>query len=434
MAGCPRPGGALPTSPAEMEDLATTGDMLQDEVPPAGPGPRRGLRRRPVIAVLVVVIAVLVGAVVYVVHGAGAYYSIAPGTAPVVSAAPACRPASAGSYALPGGRACVRVVLPAGRAAAVSGSVMMVDVLVGPASPGDFLLSKLGLLHQFRDGTVLVPKGEILGNTPPSQLGCQDTQQMTDATSSAAVVALRHLGYKVAENDQGAQVDQVGPGTPAAAAGIRCNDLVTAVNGRPVHTANDLVAAIHSAKPGQTVSITASRPGPNGKATTVQLRAKLAGTPAESGQPARPDQAFLGVVTETRASYAYPFPVDIQVGQIGGPSAGLALTLGILDALSNGQLTAGHKVAATGTIDLQGNVGDVGGVAQKTVAVRRAGAQLFLVPPQELAAARSEAKSMKVEAVSTLSQALADLKAIGGHIPAPSSAPASTSASTSGAG
>ncbi len=406
-----------------MEDLATTGNMLQDEVQPPGRGRGRGLLRRPVTVILVIVLALVAGAAVYVVHGAGAYYAISPGTAPVVSDTSACRPASGGTFALPGGRPCVRVVLPAGKASSVSGSIMMVDVLVGPASPGQFLLSKLGLLHRFEDGTVLVPNGEILGNTPPSQLGCQETQQMTGATSSAAVVALRHMGYNVGEDDLGAQVDQVGPGTPAAAAGIHCNDLITAVDGRPIRTANDLVKAIHSASPGQTVSLTASRAGAGGRTTTVHLRARLAGTPAEGGQPALPHQAFLGVVTETRASFTYPFPVDIQVGQIGGPSAGLALTLGLLDALSHGQLTGGHRVAATGTIDLQGNVGDVGGVAQKTVAVRHAGAQLFLVPPQELAAARSEARSMKVLPVSTLSQALADLRAIGGHIPAPSSAP-----------
>ena len=417
MAGCPRSRGALPSSPAEMEDLATTGQILQDEVPPAGRGSGQGAHRRALIVTLVIVAALIAGAVVWVFRGARDYYAIAPGTAPVVASGADCRPSGGGSFALPGGRACVRVVLPAGKTAAVNGSVMMVDVLVGPASPGDFLLSKLGLLHQFRDGTVLVPKQEILGNTPPSQLGCQDAQQMTAATSSATVVALRRLGYQVGEVDQGAQVDQVGPATPAAQAGIRCNDLITAVDGRPVHTAADLVNAIHASSPGATVSVTASRVADGGKTSTVQLHARLSGTPAQAGQPARPDQAFLGVETETRSSYSYPFPVDVQVGQIGGPSAGLALTLGILDSLGNGQLTGGHRVAATGTIDLQGNVGDVGGVAQKTVAVRQAGAEVFLVPPGELAAAKSEAGSMKVYAVSTLAQALDDLKSLGGHIP-----------------
>ncbi len=370
------------------------------------------------LGALIVVVALIVAGVVYVVEGAKGYYSIAPGTAPVVSADPACRASSGGSLSLPGGKACVRVVVPSSRTSPVDGSIMMVDVLVGPATPGDFLLHQLGLLHQFRDGTVLVPSSEILGNTPPSQLNCQNNQQMAGATSSAAVVALRRLGYTVAQNDLGAQVDLVSPGTPAAAAGLECNDLITSVDGRAVHTAADLVSAIHAAAPGQTVHLGVTRAAKGGKATQVQLDARLSGTPSLNCQPARPDQAFLGVETETRSTYTYPFNLDIQVGQIGGPSAGLALTLGILDALGHGGLTGGHRVAATGTIDFQGNVGDVGGVAQKAVAVRQAGAQVFFVPPQELAQARSEAGSMKVYAVSTLSQALADLKSLGGQIPA----------------
>jgi len=154
----------------------------------------------------------------------------------------------------------------------------------------------------------------------------------------------------------------------------------------------------------------------------VHLTARLGGTPAEGDQPANPSPAFLGIATETRASFVYPFPLDVQVGQIGGPSAGLALTLGIIDSLTKGQLTGGLRVAATGTMDLEGNVGDVGGVAQKAVAVRKAGAQVFFVPPQELAQAKSEAGSMKVYAVSTLTQTLDDLHSLGGQVPAGSAA------------
>jgi Lon-like protease len=123
-------------------------------------------------------------------------------------------------------------------------------------------------------------------------------------------------------------------------------------------------------------------------------------------------------VSQTQMTFTLPFNVNIDVGDIGGPSAGLALTLGLLGILSGADLTGGHRVAATGTINLDGTVGDVGGVAQKTVAVRKAGAQVFFVPPQELKTAQSEAGSMKVDAVSTLQQALSDLQALGGHLPA----------------
>ena len=88
----------------------------------------------------------------------------------------------------------------------------------------------------------------------------------------------------------------------------------------------------------------------------------------------------LGIQPEDQVDFTYPFPVSIDVTNIGGPSAGLAMTLGVIDALDKGSLTGGRTVAATGTIDGQGNVGAVGGVAQKTVAVENAGASIFFVP------------------------------------------------------
>jgi PDZ domain-containing protein len=110
--------------------------------------------------------------------------------------------------------------------------------------------------------------------------------------------------------------------------------------------------------------------------------------------------------------------VSVDAGNIGGPSAGLAFTLAILDALSGGRLTGGHTVAATGTIDAQGNVGDVGGVQEKTAAVEKAGAQVFFVPEVELAVARSVAgKSLQVVGVTRLQQVLGILqRRYGGHL------------------
>lgn len=400
--------------------------MLQDQ--PPNPGRRvRSTRRLVVLSSLVVALLLIVAGVIYVVVGSRGYYAFAPGSAPVVSDQDSCRSVGGGSFALPGGKPCVRIVLPSGKGADLDGSIMMVDVLVGQATPVDFLLWKLGLLHQLRDGTVLVPSSQYLGTTPPSQVACQGNQQMVSATEAARVVALRRLGYTVGQNDQGAQIFQVGPRTPADAAGVKCNDLITAVDGHPIHSSTDLVNALHALSPGDTAHLTVQRTPQNGHAETLQLTARLSGTPAEGNQPAVPSRAFLGVVSQTRTSFTYPFNLDVQVGNIGGPSAGLALTLGIMDSLTGGTLTGGLHIAATGTMDLQENVGDVGGVAQKAVAVRRAGAQVFFVPVQELATARSEAGSMKVYAVSTLTQALDILQSLGGHVPA---APAAQSAAS----
>jgi PDZ domain-containing protein len=370
------------------------------------------------------IVAAVVGLALDVAGGAYAYsqaknyYTIAPGSAPVVSADESCPASGPRALTLPNGKPCVRLVLPAGKAHPIQGSIMMVDVLVGPTTPVEYVLNKLGLLHHFDNSAVLEPADSVLGGTPPSQLTCQNNQAMSSAQSSASVVALRQLGYQVKENDFGAQIVEVVPGTPAARAGIECNDLVTSVNGAAVHTSDDLGQQIRRLAPGSQVAITVRRQV-SGKEKIVTLTGRLGSTPAIGNQPAAPNRAFLGIVSQTNLSYSFPYNVNVQVGDIGGPSAGLALTLGLLDSLSTGQLTGGLHIAATGTMDAQGNVGDVGGVAQKTVAVRQAGAQVFFVPPQELKAAQSESGHMKVYAVSTLRQALDDLQALGGHVPAP---------------
>ncbi len=400
--------------------MSTTAPILQD--PPAASTEGRPGRRHPgwvwILAVTIVVM-LLLGGYTAIEQGAKGYFAFAPGTAPRLTGSPLCQASSAGGDpTLPGGTPCARISVPSNLNHSIQGSLYMVDVLVGRATPAQYLLSKLGLLHTFAEGTQLIPAQDVLGTTPPAQLSCQDDQQMQGATSSASVVALRHLGYQVKENDLGAQLYQVSPGSPAAAAGLQCNDIVVAVNGKPVHTSSALVAAVRAGVPGQDARLTVQRQGSGGKLQTKTLTARLAPTPA-SVEPGRAAQPFLGVVSQTRSTYTFPFNVTIDVGNIGGPSAGLALTLATLDLLSNGDLTGGHRVAATGTIGLDGTVGDVGGVAQKAVAVRKAGAQVFLVPADELKDAQSQAGSMKVYPVKNLQQALDILKGLGGQVPAP---------------
>ena len=152
---------------------------------------------------------------------------------------------------------------------------------------------------------------------------------------------------------------------------------------------------------------------PNGTSRVEQVT--LAENPEN---PRRPGQAFLGVVMRTKdRSFPMPFDVNIDSGRIGGPSAGLAFALGLIEHLAAGELTGGHKVAVTGTIDIDGTVGEVGGVAQKTAAVRAEGAEYFLVPPGEFETAKDHAgKGLRVIAVGTLQEAIEALGRIGGDI------------------
>jgi PDZ domain-containing protein len=132
----------------------------------------------------------------------------------------------------------------------------------------------------------------------------------------------------------------------------------------------------------------------------------------------------MGVEIENGATFAYPFGIKLVVGDIDGPSAGLSFTLAVMDWLGGGDLTGGKTVAATGTMSFNGAVGEVGGVAQKAIAVRRAGAAMFIVPRAEYAQARANAGStMKVVGVDNVSQALSALATIGGRVGKPSGNP-----------
>lgn len=118
-----------------------------------------------------------------------------------------------------------------------------------------------------------------------------------------------------------------------------------------------------------------------------------------------------------------PFEIDIDSGSVGGPSAGLAFTLAIIEELTPGELTGGAKVAVTGAIGIDGTVGRIGGIEQKAVAVRESGATVFLVPasqlPEELEVVRERlGPDVLLVLVDDLDEALEALRDIGGDIEA----------------
>ncbi|HET7490131.1 MAG TPA: PDZ domain-containing protein [Acidimicrobiales bacterium] len=256
--------------------------------------------------------------------------------------------------------------------------------------------------------TEVVPEERILGTTPRKQFTQQNIEEMDNSKQNAAVVALRRLGYTVTEHGKGALVVQVDEAAPAHGHLVQ-GDVVTAVDGKPTPLVDDLVGAVRSRQPGDIVHLDVT----NAKGESRTEDVTLGRHPGREG-------GYLGVVLKTKEQkFDYPFDLSIDSGAIGGPSAGLAFTLGVLDVLTPGELTGGQKIAATGTIDLDGTVGDVGGVVQKTAAVRKAGAKVFLVPPGEYREARAHAgRNLEVVKVSTLDEALAAIGKHGGDVSA----------------
>lgn len=191
----------------------------------------------------------------------------------------------------------------------------------------------------------------------------EGAQQMTSSQDAATAVALEELGYDVTEP----AVADVTKGAPADG-NLETGDVILEVDGTAVSTSDDVVNAVTAAPEGEPVTFAVRR---DGKQQTVQVTPKTV-----DGKP----QVGISVGTQVQPK----LPVDVKINidpSIGGPSAGLMFSLGIYDTLTPGSLTGGKTVAGTGTMDASGTVGPIGGIQQKIVGARNAGAQLFLVPP-----------------------------------------------------
>jgi PDZ domain-containing protein len=307
--------------------------------------------------------------------------------------------------------------------------IMLADVYLQSLTAWQWLTMHFQSHVQFVPASDLVDPG-----IPSDELGAQGFLEMRDAKQSAEVTAYRALGWSVPATPTGAIVNGVVSPSPARLGGVRVGDEIVAVNGTSVHSTCQLIGDVHDLAPGTRVRLEIRRVKISNSGTLswrapVALSLRTANVPGGvgasgcAGIKARA-RSWLGVSGEDGFTYRLPGSVSIDTADIGGPSAGLAMTLSLINVLSGGSLTGHHAVAATGTIDVKGDVGDVGGVAEKTVAVQHAGASYFIVPQVEVSTARAAASpGLKILGVTTLAQALRDLRSLGGVAPQPLTAP-----------
>jgi len=330
------------------------------------------------------------------------------------------------------------------------GAVVLTDVELIPLHALEYLYFRL------QGGDQVVPTNSLTGPASSAQYDEEGVIDMDNARQAATVVALRALGYHPRVIPDGVIVYETVPGSPAAAR-LRVGQVIISLDGHPELSVAALERAVAQHPPGTAVTVgtqlTEADPsgahlatagptgvGPGQAVHEVRLHLGKVRVATTSGQvvehclPAgtrtslRPPppgvaRSCLGIAAPSLASeQAYrvtqmPFSVSLSSDGIVGPSAGLSFTLGLLDVLSSGNLTGGRRVAATGTMSIGGQVGPVGGVAQKTAAVRAAGATVFLVPTAQVSVAQAHAgPRLKVLGVSTIGQAIADLRRLGGRI------------------
>ena len=197
---------------------------------------------------------------------------------------------------------------------------------------------------------------------------------------------------------------QTEPGLPAEGV-LKAGDVITAVDGKPVTSQSSLTGLIYAHPAGSTLTVTISR---NGQTKQVQV-----GTSESGGHP------VMGV--EIAEQYKFPFQVKISVGDIGGPSAGMMFALGIIDKLTHLDLTGGKFIAGTGEIEASGKVDPIGGIQQKMVGARDAGATVFLTPASNCADTKGAVPAgLRLVKVSTLTQAVTYLEDLKAGQPVPS--------------
>lgn len=246
------------------------------------------------------------------------------------------------------------------------------------------------------DGSTFVKAADYLPpNTSEKQQFAVDLQDMKRSQKIAAAIALKQAGVKgVKIIPRGVLISAIYLGTPAAKA-LKPGDTVVEVDGKPVRTPQQLATAIRAHKPGTVVHMKLRRGG-----RVVPVAVKTVHDPQD------PKRTIIGVGIEPAVTITLPLKVSIDLGRVGGPSAGLAFALDILEELGR-NVDHGLKVAATGEINLDGSVGPIGGVKQKTIGAEQAGVDVFLVPVGENATeAKRYAGRMRVIPVETFRQAL----------------------------
>jgi PDZ domain-containing protein len=279
------------------------------------------------------------------------------------------------------------------RTYATSGHLNMVTVsYVG--GPGTNLSIFQALRAWMDSSQAVVPESELFPvGQSAQQTQAQDTAQMSGSQELATAAALSalHIGYTT----QVAVVSTV-PGYPASTV-LKTGDVIESVDGKTVTGQQSLSTMISSHPAGSVLALTVLRAG---KKLAVRVASKTS-----AGKP------VIGV--QVQEQYTFPFTVKFSVGDIGGPSAGMMFALGIIDKLTSLNLTGGKFIAGTGEITAAGQVQPIGGIQQKMVGARQAGATIFLTPAGNCAdTVGAVPAGLRIVKVATLSQAISELEAI----------------------
>ena len=215
---------------------------------------------------------------------------------------------------------------------------------------------------------VILPKG-----VTPQELSEISIQNMKTSENVAIAVALKNLNYDIDSKGDGVLVVGILDDSPVKDKLLK-GDLLTTINGEQIFSASEFIATLRKYDIGETVTIGLTR-DIDGIDTEIFISTELIEHIEYDNEPM---VGFLATTVNER--FDFPFEIDIKTGNVGGPSAGLMMALNVYNNLIPNDITNSLIVAGTGTIEIDGSVGPVGGIRQKVIAAKRAGSELILVP------------------------------------------------------
>lgn len=224
------------------------------------------------------------------------------------------------------------------------------------------------------------------------EIRSQELFEMTSSQQYAIYNALTYLGFDVITRPKVVQIAE----ESAAKGVLKAGDLILTVDGTSVGSSREIVDLVRQKSPGETVSIEVLRGGSVENFRQIELIENEAGT-------------AIGIFLTI--DFDAPVDVSIDIKNTGGPSAGMIFTLGIIEKMSGEDLLRGRRVAGSGTIDLAGRIGGIGGIENKLIGARRSGATLFLASVENCDEIAHIPDGLQVVPVATLKEAVEALRA-----------------------
>ena len=258
-----------------------------------------------------------------------------------------------------------------------------------------YLWSLLNSSYDLYPREVILPDG-----VTPQELSEISIQNMRTSENVAIAVALKNIGYEIDSKVDGVAVVGLLEDSPVKDK-LKKGDLINSINNTDIYSATEFISTLRTYSIGETVSIGLLREI-DGIKEQIYIKTTLIEHVEYEGEPM---VGFLATTVNER--FDFPFEIDIKTGNVGGPSAGLMMALNVYNNLIPEDITNSKIIAGTGTIEIDGSVGPVGGIKQKIIAAKRAGAELILVPVANFEEAKLfETDNTAIIAVDSFDEAL----------------------------